>query len=692
MSTSNTSLRIAELDFDSIKRNLKNYLRSQSEFQDFDFEGSGMSILIDLLAYNTHYMGYYLNMVGNEAFMDTAQLRESMISIAKLMNYTPRSSQGAETKINIVVTPAPGSEDTTAQSVTLDKYTRLLGADINGINYPFVTLYSNTVSKVSGSFNFANVVIRQGEVITRQYLMDAQNTRRRFKIPSSNVDTSTLLVSVQESPTNTYTTVYNQYNDITLVQGNTAAYFVEEDTDLNYVVQFGDNIIGKTPKIGSVINIRYLDNVGSVANSINSFSFIDKIGGEYSSNVIVSSTTPSYGAADKETIEQIRFRAPYHYTVQNRAVTTNDYETIITRDFPYIDAASCWGGEDNDPVVYGKVYLSLKPRTNYVLTTLQKEQIKENLIRSRNVLTIIPEIIDPDYEYITIIGKITYNPSKTSLTADEILTLVRAAITDYNNAELKRFDSVFRKSKLQNYMENAERSITGSDIQIYLQKRHILTLGTSENVRVKFNVPLRKGDYVSKLFTFPEAKVYDLTNILRNVYVEEVPESFTGVEEIVIENPGINYTSTPTIRISGDGIGATATAKIVNGRISTITVTNRGTNYSRATVYIEGGGGSEATATAMLEARTGVLRTFYYEQNGEKVIINSNAGTIDYDTGEIFLESFNAQSLVENDFYPADVLTFNIPSQGEIIMPLRNRIISFDEGDPFALQLTLEAE
>jgi len=692
MSTSNTSLRIAELDFDSIKRNLKNYLRSQSEFQDFDFEGSGMSILIDLLAYNTHYMGYYLNMVGNEAFMDTAQLRESMISIAKLMNYTPRSSQGAETKINIVVTPAPGSEDTTAQSVTLDKYTRLLGADINGINYPFVTLYSNTVSKVSGSFNFANVVIRQGEVITRQYLMDAQNTRRRFKIPSSNVDTSTLLVSVQESPTNTYTTVYNQYNDITLVQGNTAAYFVEEDTDSNYVVQFGDNIIGKTPKIGSVINIRYLDNVGSVANSINNFSFIDKIGGEYSSNVIVSSTTPSYGAADKETIEQIRFRAPYHYTVQNRAVTKNDYETIITRDFPYIDAVSCWGGEDNDPVVYGKVYLSLKPRTNYVLTTLQKEQIKENLIRSRNVLTIIPEIIDPDYEYITIIGKITYNPSKTSLTADEILTLVRAAITDYNNAELKRFDSVFRKSKLQNYMENAERSITGSDIQIYLQKRHILTLGTSENVRVKFNVPLRKGDYVSKLFTFPEAKVYDLTNILRNVYVEEVPESFTGVEEIVIENPGINYTSTPTIRISGDGIGAAATAKIVNGRISTITVTNRGTNYSRATVYIEGGGGSEATATAMLEARTGVLRTFYYEQNGEKVIINPNAGTIDYDTGEIFLESFNAQSLVENDFYPADVLTFNIPSQGEIIMPLRNRIISFDEGDPFALQLTLEAE
>ena len=692
MSTANTSLRIAELDFDSIKTNLKNYLRSQSEFQDFDFEGSGMSVLIDLLAYNTHYMGYYLNMVGNESFMDTAQLRESMVSVAKLMNYVPKSSRGAETKINVTITPAPGSEDTTAQATTLDKFTRLLGADVNGVNYPFVTLYSNTAIKTNGSFNFANVNIRQGEVVTRQYEMDAQNTRRRFKIPSANVDTTTLLISVQESSTNTYTTVYNQYDDITLVQGNTAAYFIEEDTDSNYVVQFGDNVIGKSPKIGSIINITYLDNVGSVANAINAFSFVDRISGKYSSNVVVQSISPSYGAEDKETIEQIRFRAPYHYTVQNRAVTKNDYETIITRDFPFIDAVSCWGGEDNDPVVYGKIYLSLKPKTNFILTTLQKEQIKENLIRSRNVMTIIPEIVDPDFEYVTMNGRITYNPSKTSLTADEILTLVKAAISDYNDAELKRFDSTFRKSKLQSYIENAERSITGSDIQVYLQKRQILNLGRSENVRVNFNLPLRKGDYISKLYTFPEANVLDSTNTLRKIFVEEVPESFTGIEEILVENPGINYTSIPTINIRGDGIGASAIATIVNGKISKITVTNKGSNYTRATISIDGGGGSEAAATAILEARTGLLRTFYFENNGEKIIVNANAGTIDYNTGQVFLESFNAQSLIANDFYPADVLTFNIPAQNEIIPPLRNRIISIDEGDPFAIQLRVEAE
>lgn len=692
MSTANTSLRIAELDFDSIKNNLKAYLRSQSEFQDFDFEGSGMSVLLDLLAYNTHYMGYYLNMVGNESFLDTAQLRESMISIGKLMNYVPRSNHGAETKINIVITPAPGSEDTTAQAVTLDKYTRLLGTDINGINYPFVTLYSNTVSKVGGSFSFANVNIKQGEVVTRQYLMDAQNTRRRFKIPSANVDTTTLQVSVQESSTNTYTTVYNQYNDITLVQGNTAAYFVEEDVDSSYVVQFGDNIIGKTPKIGSIINLTYLDTVGSVANAINAFSFVDRVGGKYSSNVSVSPISPSYGAMQKETTEEIRFRAPYHYTVQNRAVTKNDYETIIARDFPFIDAVSCWGGEDNDPVVYGKVYMSLKPKTNFILTTLQKEQIKENLIRSRNVLTIIPEIVDPDFEYVTMIGRVTYDPNRTSRTADEILTLVKAAISDYNDRELKRFDSTFRKSKLQSYIENAESSITGSDIQVYLQKRQILRFGVAENLRIRFNVPLRKGDYISKLYTFPEARVFDLTNILRNVFVEEVPESFTGVESIIIENPGINYTSAPNINIRGDGIGASARAKIVNGRISEITVVNKGSNYTRAEIIIEGGGGTEATATPVLEARNGTLRTFYFKDNGEKVVINENAGTIDYNTGELFLQSFNAQSLVDNDFYQPDELTFNIPAQSEIIPPLRNRIISIDEGDPFAIQLRVEVE
>lgn len=692
MSTSNTSLRVAELDFDSIKNNLKNFLRSQSEFQDFDFEGAGMSILLDLLAYNTHYMGFYLNMVGNESFLDTAQLRESIVSIAKLLGYVPKSREGAGTKINLQVTPAPGSEDTTAQAVTLEKFTRLIGADINGINYPFVTLYSNTSLKTSGSFYFANVNIKQGEVVTRQFQMDPQNTRRRFKLPSSNVDVSSIQVSVQESSTNTYTTIYSVYDDITQVRGNTAAYFIEEDTDSNYVISFGDDIIGKKPKIGSIVSVTYLDSVGGEANNISKFTFVDKVGGKYSSNVVITATSPTYGASSKETVEQIRFRAPYHYTTQNRAVTKNDYENLITKDFPYIDSVSVWGGEDNDPVVYGKVYLSLKPRTNFILTTAQKESIKETLIKSRNVLTIIPEIIDPDYEYVTMICNVKYDPKKTTRTSGEIETLVRAAISDYNDAELKRFNSIFRQSKLQSYIENCERSITGSDIKIYIQKRAILDFNQTKNLRVKFNLPLRKGDYLSKFYTFPDVQIKDLTGTTRNAFIEEVPEAFTGVESISLDNPGRNYTAIPTVNIRGDGIGATAVAKIVNGKLSSITVTNRGTNYTRATVSIEGGGGTEAAATAILEARTGFLRTYYYKSNGEKVIINDMAGTIDYLTGELFLESFTPLSLSPNDYYQSDVLTFNVPSESQIIYPLRNRILSIDEGDSYALQISVEAE
>lgn len=692
MSTANTSLRISEVDFNSIKVNLRNFLRSQSEFQDFDFEGSGMSVLIDLLAYNTHYMSYYLNMVGNESFLDTAQLRESMVSIAKLLNYTPRSSEGATTKINIVATPAPGSEDTSAQAVTLDKYTKLLGSDINGINYPFVTLYSNTSIKSNGSFAFSNVVIKQGEVVTRQYLMDSQNTRRRFKISSANVDVSTVQVSTQESSTNTYTTVYYLYDDITEVTGSTPAFFIEEDTDLNYTVYFGDDIIGKKPKNGSIVSITYLDTVGQIANNLSKFSFTDKIGGKYSSNVVVTATTATYGATNKETVEEIRYRAPYHYTTQNRAVTQKDYETLIVKDFPYIDSVSVWGGEDNDPIVYGKVYLSLKPTTNYILTTKQKEDIKAALIRTRNVMTVIPEIIDPDYEYITLMCKVKYDPKKTSLTQGEIYTRILASISDYNQRELNTFSSVFRQSKLQSYIENSEKSITGSDLKIYVQKRVILNFNTTKNIDIKFNMPLRKGDYLSKFYTFPDVQIADLTGTSRNVLIEEVPESFTGVESIVINNPGMNYTSVPTVTITGDGIGATATAKIVNGKISTITVTNRGTNYTRATVSVDGGGGSEGSASAVLQAETGILRTYYFKTNGEKVIINDMAGTINYKTGQVFLENFTPLSLTANDYYPDDVLTFNIPSDSQIIYPIRNRILSIDEGDSYAIQLSVEPE
>jgi hypothetical protein len=688
--TSNTALRVTELDFDNIKTNLKDFLRSQSEFQDYDFEGSGMSVLLDILAYNTHYMGYYLNMVSNEMFLDTAQLRGSILSHAKAIGYIPRSRIGAEALVNIKVTPS-GAESNSATSLTMDKYTRFLGEDIDGVNYPFVAINANTVSKSGGSFNFSNVVIKQGEVVTNQYIMEATNTQRRFSIPSANVDLDTVSIVVQESSANTYKTSYTISTDITQLDSNSTAYFIEENDNSQYTFYFGDDVIGKKPKIGNVILCTYLDTFGAPANNISKFAPTDRIGGVYRDNVVITAVTSSYGASDKETIEQVRFRAPHSYTTQNRAVIKSDYENIITRDFSNIDSVSVWGGEDNEPVVYGKVYISIKPKQNYALTNVDKEYIKDQLIRTRNIMTVTPEIVDPDYTYVRIIGNVTYNPSLTTLKASQLESLVRAAILDYNDREMNNFDSTFRKSKLQAYIEASETSITGSDLTVFMQKRVNLKTSISAGYSINYNMPISKGTYLNRIYSFPEIYAYDTNNNEQTVLFEEVLNSASGINSFDVTNPGFGYDSDATVTITGDGYGATATATIINGRINSINIVNKGTDYTRATVTISGDG-SEAVIVPKLESNYGTIRTFYYTATGEKVEINPTAGSINYETGLLSINSIYTTGAIDNDFYNNDVLTFFAPIQKDIISPKRNRILNIDENDAKSIQINMVAE
>ena len=691
MATEKAALRVSELDYLEIRENLKNYLRSQTEFQDFDFEGSGMAVLLDILAYNTHYMGYYLNMIGNEMFLDTAQLRESIISHAKLMNYVPGSSQGALAKVNIKVTPS-NAEDNTSTSLTLNKYTRFLGIDKDGINYPFVTLYSNTISKTDGSFNFANVFIKQGEATTLQYLIDSSNETRRYEIPSANVDTQTITVSIQESTTNTDTTLYTLAEDITEITANSTVYFIEENEKQTYTVYFGDNVIGKRPKDGNVLICTYLNNDAAITNNISRFVSTSGISG-YTDNIIVTTTTGSYGGIDKESIEQVRFRAPYFYTTQNRAVTINDYETLLLKEYNTIDAVSVWGGEDNDPVVYGKVFISLKTNGNYQLTNLEKEQIKDNLIRNKNVLTVTPEIVDPDYVYLIIKGTIYYNSQLTGLSAGEISELVKAAIQDYSDNELNSFNSVFRKSKLQSYIENAEKSITGSDIDVLVQKRFLIDTLRIKTYTINYNMPLAKSLGTDNiLHSFPEITVFDSFGVARNVFVEETPEISTGIDSIQIIDSGINYTSAPTVTIIGDGSGASATAEVVGGRLQRIVMNNKGSGYSSAVIELSGGEGTGASAVPVLQSRIGILRSFYYKTNREKVIVNNNFGTINYDTGIITVNGLRATNVIENDFYEDGYLTLTVLAEDENIFTVRNRILSIDFTDARSIQINSVAE
>lgn len=690
MSTSNTALRITELDFDSIKNNLKDFMRSQSEFQDYDFEGSGMSTLLDVLAYNTHYMSYYLNMVSNEMFLDSAQLRGSVLSHAKMINYIPTSREAPRALINITTTPS-NTEDANTTSITLQKFTRFMGESLDGVNYPFVTLNSNTAVKVNGVFNFANVEIRQGKTFTQQYIMTPDNTKRLFNIPSANVDVSTIEIRVQESSTNSDIVMYSKSDNITDLNSNSTVYFIEENDNLTYSLYFGDGVLGKKPKNGNIITCTFVDTVGSQANNIGKFTSVDIISNLYKDNVIVSTVTAAYGGKEKESIEQVRFKAPYAYTTQNRAVTTGDYQNIILKDYPNVESVSVWGGEDNDPVVYGKVYLSLKTNLNYALTNLDKEYIKSSLIANRNMVTVTPEIIDPDFVYIRVAGRVSYDKNLTNLKPVDIEQLVRASIIDYSDMELVGFDSTIRKSKLQTYIESADKSITAVDISVYLQKRQDLNVISTTKYNIKYNTPLRKGTFLSRLSSYPEIFINDSNGIERKALIEEILDAFTGINSVTISNPGFDYASAPTVTISGDGYGATAVATVSGGRITGVKIINKGSDYTKATVTF-GGLGAGAVAVAQLENNYGTLRSFYYKDNGEKVALNNEAGSIDYNLGTVTLNSLRTSGSVPNDLYGEDVVTFFVPSATDIVKPLRNRILIIDSADAKSIQIEVVAE
>lgn len=686
------TLRVAELDFNQIRENLKKFLRNQSEFQDFDFEGSGLSILIELLAYNTHYLGIQANMEASEAFLDSAQLRESIISHAKHIQYTPTSCIGATTQVDITVTPG-ASEDTQSTALTIFENTQFMSSPVNGNSYNFNTIQANTSYKSNGTFFFPGVWIKQGEPINRLYQVTPDNPYARFNIPTANIDLTTISVQVQESLSNSNIIVYSQAEDITEITGNSTVFFVEELPSTNgaYTIYFGDNVLGQQLANNNLVYVQYLDTQGSYPNGANTFTPITLIGGKYSAKVVLSSHGPAFGGAFKESIESIRFRAPIHYTTQNRSVTEIDYQSLILKDFPNIRAVSVWGGEKNIPIVYGKVFASLLPVDNYFLSLQEKQNIISQITKKRSILTIIPEIVDPVFTYYLIKGQINYNPTVTPLSENSIQALINAAISDFNDQYLITFNSVFYKSKLQESINNTDQSILGSFVNIYLQERLTPQLGSSFGYTIKFNTPLARGSATQKLYTFPSFSVLDSTNIPRDCYIEEIPDFSSGISSIDLINPGYNYLVIPDIIITGDGSGAVAKANIVNGKVVNITILNPGINYTFAIANIQNGGGKGATCQVNLQNNFGNLRLYYYLSTGEKVILNNNIGTIDYQNGIITLSSINIKNVASNQFYGENIITFNICPENDIIYSQQNQILLQDTLDSSAIQLSLNA-
>jgi hypothetical protein len=676
----NARLQISELDFDQIKQNLKSYLQQQSTFQDYDFEGSGLSVLLDILAYNTHYNSYYLNMVANESFLDTAILRDSVVSHAKTLGYTPHSITAPEAIINLTI----DSSNTTPDVIVVPRGTSFSSSLIDTTSYNFVLLDDATATKSGTSFYFDNLRIYEGNLPTYSFTYNqSSNPKRTFTLPDSGIDTTTIKVSVVPNSGNTLTQVYNAVTDILEVTSESAVYFLQEGKNGKFQLSFGDGVLGKALNDGSIVSVSYLITKGDAANKASSFSPNASINGL--TNITVTTVSVAAGGSMRETIDSIKFGAAAQFSTQNRLVTFKDYETFLKRSYPNIDSLSVWGGEDETPPVYGKVFVSLKPKENYYITETEKQRIIDEIIKPKSIVAVSTEIIDPKYLYIIVENYVQYDKTKTTSTPVAIKNAIKNSIINYKNTYLNKFGSTFVLSKMQDYIDSVDlNTITGSETVLRLQKRFEPTLNSAATYQIEFNAPLHRGTTTNKMVS-SNFSVYDEVGTLRNVIIEEIPESYTGISDIQVINAGSGYTTAPTVTITGDGVGATASAVIVNGRIQSIAITNRGINYSRAIINISGGNGYGGIATAVLDGRYGTLRTVYFDDNAERQIVNSNVGSINYDTGLVTLTNLNIISLSTFD----NLVRLTIESEKGIVKSFRNTIITLDDTDTTSITTEL---
>ena len=471
-------LTVSDLDFDNIKINLKTFLQGQSEFQDYDFEGSGFAVLIDMLAYNTHYLGFNANMLANEMYLDSADIRKNIVSLAKMLGYTPTSARASNATLSVKVNNVP----TTTTSLTMNKGT-VYTTSVDGTSYQFVTNQSYTVQPNAGVFQFDNVNVFEGTLVTFKYTVDSNDVDQKFIIPSNNADTSTLKVSVQTSVSDTTTEVYNLANSYSGLTDITKSYFLQESDDERYEVYFGDGILGKKPVDGNIVILEYVVTNKTEANGASSFVLSGDIDGF--SNVTITTTSNAANGSEPQTKESIRFNAPLQYTAQDRAVTSKDYETIVKSVYANAQSVSAWGGEDDETPQYGVVKIAIKPISGSTLTTSTKESIKTQL-KKFNVVSVRPEFVDPETTTILLTSNVKFNAEATTKTADTIKSNVITTLSGYNTNTLNQFDGVFRYSKIIGLIDNTDTSIVSNITTVKIRKDFTPLIGTSSKYDVYF--------------------------------------------------------------------------------------------------------------------------------------------------------------------------------------------------------------
>ena len=498
-----SNLNVTELDFDQIKDNLKNYLKNQSQFNDFNFEGSSLNVLLDVLAYNTHYNAMAAHYALNEAFLDSAQIRGNVVTRAKLLGYTPRSILASRATVNIVIDAT--NESSKPETLILKRGTKLR-SQLSGIRYDFALLNNESANldAVTNKYTFSNISIVQGVLKSLLYRVDNDIDNQKFQLADTDADTSTLRVRVQDNEKSTSYNIYTRFESLLNVDSKAQVYYLQENPGGRYEVYFGDGITGKKPVNDNIVTLDYIYTDGEEANGASTFIFNDNIPqltGSFT-NAITTVSNAS-GGNEPETIESIRFNAPLTFTAQNRAVTAEDYRSIILKGFANISSIATWGGEDNDPADFGTVYIAIKPLTAPTLTATEKLAIKDTVLKGKNIVSITPEIVDPNFTNLELDVFFKYNPNITDRTSVELQNVVRDVISDYNFNNLNKFDGVFRHSQLLKLIDSADPSILNSTIRPYMYQN--ISAGTTavDNVfNLSFAAPLyESGDSNSFLIS-----------------------------------------------------------------------------------------------------------------------------------------------------------------------------------------------
>ena len=474
--------QVNALEFNEIKAQIKEYLRSQSQFSDYDFEGSSLSVLIDTLAYNTYYTSVNANLAVNEGFLETAVLRENVVKLARMIGYTPKSARSARTTCNIAVQTAfPYPKSVTISAGLVLNFT---GLDNNNFVFSIPTDTSQSVDSLTGIATFSNTVLFEGLFLTDTFVKDTTQ-RQRFILTNDKVDTTSMIVEVTSG---TITEKYLQATDITKIDSTSKVFFLEESEYQIPEILFGDGVVGKALANGDVVNVKYTTSAGRGANGLKVFenigTFRDNNLNAITSGITITAVSFPDGGAEPETTESIKFSAPKFYSAFGRAVSTQDYEAIIPQNYPNVASIACYGGEEAEPPEYGKVFLAIKPKNADKLSLSEKNAVLKKL-REYSIAAIQPTIIDPSILYIDLTSFVYYNPNLTRRTPAEVKNLVITTLTALNSSgEFNKFGGKFKYSKVQNIIDDAERSITSNITRVTMRKNATVDLNTRVNYKI----------------------------------------------------------------------------------------------------------------------------------------------------------------------------------------------------------------